>query len=458
VEQCRDATTIANTERHEEPAAEPDEEHTDRLAAGTILGSYTVLDVIGEGGMGCVYLAEHTKLGRKVALKVLYWDYAAQREVVKRFFAEARAANQISHQNIVEINDFVEDESSGTYYLVMELLEGADLKEKMKREGILELDRCLRIAVQVADALVAAHAAGIIHRDLKPANVFLTERPGWEGDFVKLLDFGVAKLAEAARREVAGEITLEDTAPGIILGTPTYMSPEQASARPIDHRSDIYSFGIILYYMVTGSAPFKGEQVADLLVQHMTAPPPRPSRVEGLPHKVPRELERLILKCLAKSPENRPQSMEEVRDKLEEIARAPMRVPGGAGRRAAWVGGGAALVAGAIGVTWFLATSGGSPPPRELPTTTTADAAADEPGPAAQDAAIDQLSDGGSAVEGDAGSADAGSADADDVIVFEEAAAPPPPPRPRPRPPRGTHRQRPGHPPDLEGVLDPYED
>ncbi len=282
---------------------------------GQELGSYRVLDILGEGGMGRVYLVEHMKIGRRVALKMLHSHLAQSPEVVRRFFDEARAVNRILHEHIVEITDFVENEE-GNNYFIMEHLKGAPLSDEMEaKDGSSQISRSLGIGVQVASALSAVHAANIVHRDLKPENVFLTQRGG-QKDFVKLLDFGIAKLVG----DDGGGMKLQTTQAGVIMGTPDYMSPEQASAGAIDHRTDIYSLGVILYELCTGVLPFVADNFGDLIVMHKTKKPLKPSKVPDVPHKIPAPLEELILKCLEKEPEKRPQSAKEVEDTLNEIA------------------------------------------------------------------------------------------------------------------------------------------
>jgi serine/threonine protein kinase len=283
---------------------------------GTVFGTYRVIEILGQGGMGTVYAAEHTKIGRQVAIKMLHQEYAERRSTVSRFFDEARAANRIHHENIVEITDFVEDTGRGIYYFVMEMLKGKSLLETITDHGVLPLSRSLDIAVQVASALAAAHDVGIIHRDLKPDNIFLTERSG-RRDFVKLLDFGVAKLTQTRPDSLSDEGGI--TSPGAILGTPAYMSPEQGAGKKVDHRTDIYSFGIILFELVTGEPPFAALSFGEYLIKHMTLAPARPSAAPHIPHSIPQELDDLILHCLAKEPSERPQTMEEVRERLLQI-------------------------------------------------------------------------------------------------------------------------------------------
>jgi eukaryotic-like serine/threonine-protein kinase len=282
------------------------------IPVGTIVGSYRLLEVIGEGGMGRVYLAEHIRLGRKVALKMLRSKYSQNPDAVKRFFTEARAVNRIAHENIVEVTDFVSEPDGASYY-IMEVLTGGSLFDVLHHERVIPLARALEIVVQVANALAAVHEAGIVHRDLKPDNIFLAQR-GSRTDLVKLLDFGIAKLVDP---EVG--ISIQRTGVGTLMGTPAYMSPEQASAGPVDYRSDIYSLGVILYELVTGTVPFQGGSYGEILVQHLTQTPRRPSTFDHLPHPIPPELERLILHCLSKDVATRPQSMGEVEEKLRAI-------------------------------------------------------------------------------------------------------------------------------------------
>ncbi|HTE49915.1 MAG TPA: protein kinase [Kofleriaceae bacterium] len=293
-------------------APRPRSRPSEVIPAGTEVGSYRLLDVLGEGGMGRVYLAEHIRLGRKVALKMLRSKYSQNPEAVRRFFTEARAVNRIAHENIVEVTDFVSEPDGASYY-IMEFLTGHSLYEVLNQERHLPLQRALAIAGQVANALAAVHEAGIVHRDLKPDNIFLAQR-GTRTDLVKLLDFGIAKLVEPGL-----DISVQRTGVGTLMGTPAYMSPEQASAAPVDYRSDIYALGVILYELATGVVPFQGGSYGEILVQHLTHPPRKPSTFDDLPHPVPADLERLILHCLAKDVARRPQSMREVEEKLRAI-------------------------------------------------------------------------------------------------------------------------------------------
>jgi serine/threonine-protein kinase len=272
------------------------------LQEGEVLGSYQLERLLGEGSMGRVFQARHVRLGRQVALKVLRPAFAHDGTFVQRFFQEARAVNQINHEHIVEIFDFVEDARKGHVYCVMELLRGRCLSALLKEEQ-LSVARIRGIAAQVCAALGAAHQLGVVHRDIKPDNLFITQRGG-QGDFVKVLDFGVAKVLSAEGTS--------GTLDGTIIGTPTYMSPEQAAGLSVDHRADIYAVGTVLYEMLSGQPPFQAPNFGQLVLRVITEPPsPLPSHTpSGEP--VPQALAQLTLRCLAKEPEDRPQQFSEV--------------------------------------------------------------------------------------------------------------------------------------------------
>jgi serine/threonine-protein kinase len=261
---------------------------------GRTIGNYVVREKIGEGGMGVVYLAEHPRIGKKVAIKVLLPEYGHNPDVVARFFTEARAANAIRNEHIIDIIDFgeLEDRSS---YIIMEWLEGRSLTTALEKEGCFPVDRALHIAGGMGRALVAAHARGIVHRDLKPDNIYLIHR-GNDPDFAKVLDFGIAKLLG---QEVGADLK---TKTGAIIGTPMYMSPEQCRGIQVDERSDLYSFGVILYQMLTGRLPFVADGLGELLLKHMTEAPPPP---RGLQPSIPAHVEEVLLIALAKDPEQR---------------------------------------------------------------------------------------------------------------------------------------------------------
>ena len=241
---------------------------------GAVLGSYRLLQQIGAGGMGRVFVAEHVRLGRRVALKVLRSEFSGNLEAVKRFFAEAHAVNCISHENIIEVSDFVESRTAraSTSWSCCTARTCAPCRNA---KASCRMERILRIGVQICSGLGAAHAAGIVHRDLKPDNIFLIERNG-QRDFVKLLDFGVAKLMNATVDEAS---TFRSTV-GMVVGTPDYMAPEQALGHPVDHLADIYAIGVILYEMVAGRRPFVADSAREVMVQHLTTTPCRPSHAQ----------------------------------------------------------------------------------------------------------------------------------------------------------------------------------
>ncbi len=265
------------------------------MEEGTQVGPYRVLRKIGKGGMGSVWLAEHAKLGRRAAIKVLHSEYSHRPEIVTRFFNEARAATSIGDPGIVQIFDFGQH-SDGSAYIVMELLEGEPLDRRLARHGALGLTDALRIMRQVASTLGAAHARGIVHRDLKPENVFIVRDPEVAGgERAKILDFGIAKLM--------GEQGGSKTNTSTVMGTPTYMSPEQCrGAGGVDQRSDVYALGCVLFTLLVGRPPFDSEGVGEIIAMHLREPPPVPS---SLRPGIPPEVDQLVLLCLAKDPAQR---------------------------------------------------------------------------------------------------------------------------------------------------------
>jgi serine/threonine-protein kinase len=273
---------------------------------GESIGNYRITSLLGEGGMGAVYVAEHPGIGRRVAVKVLLPALASDQEMVTRFFNEARAANAIHHPGIVEVLDFG-TLASGASYIVMELLEGESLATRITRGGRLAPDAAVEVALQAAAALGAAHVKGIVHRDLKPDNLYLVpdqQNPGRER--IKVLDFGIAKLADGMQ---AGRSSVK-TRTGVIMGTPIYMSPEQCrGTRVIDQRSDLYALGVILFEMVCGTPPFVSDGQGELIHMHIAEPPPSPRRFTP---ELSLSLEAAILRALAKDPAQRFQSMEEL--------------------------------------------------------------------------------------------------------------------------------------------------
>ncbi|HET9987163.1 MAG TPA: protein kinase, partial [Kofleriaceae bacterium] len=271
-------------------------------------GRYRIIELIGEGGMGKVYLAEHVEIGKRVALKVLHPSYSRMPDLVERFRREARAASKIGHPNIVDVTDSGAT-NDGSVYFVMEYLEGVELGSVIEREGAIDVARALRITGQICRALSAAHREGIIHRDLKPENIFLITRGG-EADVVKVLDFGIAKTTEA---EAARERRL--TSPGMAMGTPEYMAPEQAAGRPADARTDIYSLGAIMYEMTTGLPPYSGDNFMEILTKKATVDPPAPITVRT---DLPLPVSELVAAAMARNPDDRPQTMDALEYELNK--------------------------------------------------------------------------------------------------------------------------------------------
>jgi eukaryotic-like serine/threonine-protein kinase len=287
------------------------------LAAGSRLGLYEIIALIGAGGMGEVYRARDTKLGRGVALKILPDAVAADPDRISRFEREAKALAALNHPHIAAL--FGMEESGGRHFLAMELVEGETLAERLAR-GPLAVEDALTIALQIADALEAAHAAGIVHRDLKPANLKITP-----DEQVKVLDFGLARAMETAA--AAGQLTnsptlsMHATQAGVILGTAAYMSPEQAKGVQADHRSDVFSFGVVLHEMLTGRQPFRGDTAAEIMASVMV----READLSGLLADLNPRLVELLRRCLEKSPKKRWQAIGDVRAELEVIAASPRR-------------------------------------------------------------------------------------------------------------------------------------
>ena len=274
----------------------------DPFVGTVIAGRYLVEELLGAGGMGSVYRARHQFIGRDVALKFLDQSFTKNERLRKRFLGEARAANQINHEHIIDITDFGETED-GIVYLVMEYLEGHSLEDAIE-EGPLEPRRALRIALQVALGLGRAHELGVVHRDIKPANIYLTRRRS-DRDFVKVLDFGVARIEQDAR--ITGR--------NMIVGTPEYIAPEQIRSSASSPSSDLYSLGCVLFEMLTGKLPFDGK-TTELLIKHINDEPPVPSSVNP---NLPPEIDRLVLRLLQKTIENRHRDAYHLVDDLQRV-------------------------------------------------------------------------------------------------------------------------------------------
>src|SRR3954453_11361073 len=298
--------------------------------AGTTLGKYKLHEIVGRGGMGVVYRAEHVYIGKEVAVKILHEGYGGRDESIKRFLREARAASLINHPNIVDVTDFGKS-NDGTVFFVMEFLHGEPLDAVLSRDRRLDLLRAITIVNQAAGALGAAHAKGIVHRDLKPENIMLTPREGRRElirqitdeqglhtiserekafDFVKILDFGVAKVRDPDANE--GRVTQQ----GVVVGTPEYMAPETARIGVSDPRTDIYAMGVIFYEMLTGTVPFSGETAMDVMLK-VVSEPVVPPRVRAPNNEITPEAEQLIMKALSKDPRARHQSMEQLYEALQ---------------------------------------------------------------------------------------------------------------------------------------------
>jgi serine/threonine-protein kinase len=265
-------------------------------------GQFQIVEKIGTGGMGSVYKASQPAMNRMVAIKILHPKLAGRKDLTSRFRREARAMSQLSHPNTVKVFMYGELEEDGSLYIVMELLEGRNLNQTVRKEGAMPPERAIPVLIQVCGALQEAHDLGIVHRDLKPENIFLSRQGGLH-DFPKVLDFGLAKVTE--RQMQPGSLIL--TQEGMVFGTPEFMSPEQAQGKTLDARSDIYSLAVILYEVLTGKLPFSARTPMEYIQKHVMEPIiPLGQRVPEL--KFPKGLEQALEKALAKRPEDRYQT------------------------------------------------------------------------------------------------------------------------------------------------------
>ena len=278
----------------------------DMLAAGTLVAHYRVISKLGQGGMGTVYLADDTRLTRRVALKVLPPDVAADPERMHRFVQEAQLASALTHPNVAYIYEI--GQAGELWFLAMEYVQGEPLSARIQ-QGPLKLDEILRLGMQVADALDDAHSKGIIHRDIKPANLMLTPR-----GHVKVLDFGLAKLEARSNKDE----TQFMTSVGLVVGTVAYMSPEQTLGRDVDHRTDIFSLGIVLYESATGRLPFSGANAQESMARILQS---QPDAIARFNYDIPEALDRVVRKCLEKDRERRYQSARELLVDLKNLER-----------------------------------------------------------------------------------------------------------------------------------------
>jgi serine/threonine-protein kinase len=295
---------------------------------GRTIDRYKIVKLLGEGGFGAVYKAEHTLMKREVAFKTLHKDLAKDPATLHRFKKEGQCASRFKHKNAIELYDFGQMDD-GTYFMAMEFLSGQDLRDVLKKRGALEVGETFDIMIQALAALQAAHDGGVIHRDLKPDNIKLESRDGRD-NFVKILDFGIAKLKDLPDAQEDAQPTFK-TQVGAFFGTPEYGSPEQCAGEEIDHRSDLYTMGVIMYECLTGSLPFVSKTPQGYLAQHMVAPP-RPIREIRPDLAIAPEVEQILMKALEKKREDRFQSANEFANALIECAKKvgiPITVEGG---------------------------------------------------------------------------------------------------------------------------------
>jgi len=293
---------------------DPDTPKIDPWIGQVLDGKYRLVAKLGSGGMGFVYKAKHETLGTEVAIKILRDSEAANAEMVERFRREAQSATRVGHPGIIRVHDFLVL-PTGAHAMVMELLEGADVAQRVARLGPFEVEKAVHLLLEASEALEAAHRVGVIHRDLKPENLFVTRQPDGK-QRVKIVDFGLAKMSELERPRAPGQ---KLTRTGTIFGTPKYMSPEQGMGKPADPRSDVYSLGCIAYEMLTGVPPFDGENYLGIVNQHLFDAPP-PFRVARPDRAIPEAVEAAVMHSLAKKMDERPPTMEQFGFELSRAA------------------------------------------------------------------------------------------------------------------------------------------
>ncbi len=291
----------------------------DPLLGMVVEGRYKIQSVIGQGSAGTVYKAVQELIGREVAIKVLHDYLVSDDEFIKRFTQEAKASSRLSHPNIITIYDFGVIPQGGRPYIAMDLLKGTPLSDLIQERNHLTMDESIPIFVQVCAALGEAHRQGVVHRDVKPENVVLVERSG-QHFFPIVVDFGIARLVQE-ESDVA-----RITRTGTVCGSPTYMSPEQCTSSKVDHRSDIYSLGVVIYETLTGEVPFQSDELVRVMAMHLSDPPkPLNSVRDDL--RFPDMLEEVVYRALAKNPDQRYQSMDEFAEALEAAVKEPVAPP-----------------------------------------------------------------------------------------------------------------------------------
>jgi serine/threonine protein kinase/Tfp pilus assembly protein PilF len=297
------ATSLTDAEKAQPSFTKTLETPIEALTRGALFaGRYEIIEELGKGGMGAVYRVEDTKAKEEIALKLIKPEIAAEKKTIERFRNELTTARKIRHKNVCGMYDL--NEEKGTHFITMEYVPGEDLKSFLKRSGHLTISKAISISKQVCEGLSEAHGSGVVHRDLKPANIMIDKSGN-----ARIMDFGIARTIEA--KGITGE--------GVMIGTPEYMSPEQAEAKAVDTRSDIYSLGVILYEMITGRLPFEGGTPLSVAMKHKGETPKDP---KGFNPQIPDDLSQLILKCLEKDKEIRYQSAEELQSELENVKKS----------------------------------------------------------------------------------------------------------------------------------------